>query len=162
MNMTVNFTLRGSFNAPFGSRIEGSTLHLPSGDIVKLFEAYELNDEQDILAGDLFDNHGIDVGLGDFHRELEISNPLVEAIDNGNCVAFFYDGKPRTVEVHAVGENLFRGYQIKGESSRPLPCWALFSIDKIEDLMPTNIASQAPREGYRKGDKQINPILKEV
>jgi len=30
--MTVNYTLRGSFNAPYGSRIEVSALILPCGD----------------------------------------------------------------------------------------------------------------------------------
>src|SRR5690554_2063375 len=102
--MTVNYTLRGSFNAPYGSRIEGSTLILPNEDKIKLFETYELNDEQDVPPGELLHNHGIDAAFGSFDRELEISNPLVDAIENGNCVAFFYDGKPRTVEVHAVGE----------------------------------------------------------
>ena len=128
---------------------------------MKLFETYEFNDDQDLTTKELNLRY-LDPTIGHFHRELEISNPLVEAIDNGNCVAFFYDGKPRTVEVHAVGENLFRGYQIEGESSRPLPCWVLFSVDKIEDLTRTNIASQAPRDGYRKGDKQIPDIIKEV
>lgn len=88
------------------------------------------------------------------------------ALETKKTVFFIYDDKPRFVEVHAVGltskGEALRGWQTAGESSRPLPCWALFTIDKI--VMPTaiNTPSLAPRPGYAENDKQMITIFGQV
>jgi hypothetical protein len=87
---------------------------------------------------------------------------LTQALHDGLAVGFSYDDKVRLVEVHAVGETLMRGYQVAGESSRPLPCWALFKTDKIENLSVSFVDSEAPRPGYKTGDKQIPVILAQL
>lgn len=87
------------------------------------------------------------------------------------CMSFSYDGKTRTIEVHAIGAStkdgatVIRGYQVDGESSRPLPCWALFRADDIFDPELTEIFSLAPRisEGYNPdGDKQMGDMFFKV
>lgn len=94
-------------------------------------------------------------------------NPLaamlcVQAAQQGVALDIVYDGKPKTVEVHAVGPKHVRVFQIAGESSRPLPSWALLSLEKLTSASLTSTPSQAPREGYRKGDKQIPEIIYEL
>lgn len=83
-----------------------------------------------------------------------------------HIMSFDYDDKPRYVEVHAVGNTskgqVLRGWQTAGESSRPLPCWALFSLDKMSNIIVTDIRSQAPRPGYAMHDKQMTTILAQV
>ncbi len=87
------------------------------------------------------------------------------SLASATCLSFSYDGKPRTIEVHAIGAStkdgatVIRGYQVDGESSRALPCWALFRADTIVDPELTEVFSLAPRisEGYNPaGDKQMS------
>lgn len=93
------------------------------------------------------------------------------SLASATCMSFSYDGKPRTIEVHAIGAStkdggtVIRGYQIAGESSRPLPCWALFRADEIFDPELTETFSLAPRisEGYNPlGDKQMSEMFARV
>ena len=94
-------------------------------------------------------------------------NLCTDAIATRQTLHFNYDDKPRVVEVHAVGHApkgvVMRGYQVAGEASRPLPCWTLFSLDKIEaaslSLLPL---SEAPREGYAMNDKKMLSIVAQV
>jgi hypothetical protein len=87
----------------------------------------------------------------------------VTAINTKQTLYFTYDDKSRIVEVHAVGNTHLRGYQVAGQSSRPLPCWALFTLDKCEgpslSFFPL---SEAPRPGYKLNDKQIPDIVAQV
>lgn len=87
---------------------------------------------------------------------------LAGAAATSRAVQIEYDGKLKTVEVHAVGPEHARVFQIAGESSRPLPSWALIKLDKLDSVEPTEIKSLAPRDGYRKGDKQIKELLYEI
>src|SRR3546814_9965620 len=70
---------------------------------------------------------------------MDTINLAIEAIDRAIPLCISYEGKPKTIEVHAVGLSIkdnapiIRGFQIDGEASRPLPCWALLRIDKIEN-----------------------------
>jgi len=99
---------------------------------------------------------------------MDTINLAIEAIDYGHTLRVFYDGKPKTIEVHAVGLSIkdnapvIRGFQIDGEASRPLPCWALLRVDKIEEATPDIFKSEAPRPGYAQGDKQMSKIIKEI
>lgn len=87
---------------------------------------------------------------------------LAGAAAIGRVVDVTYDGKRKLVEVHAVGPEHVRVFQLAGESSRPLPSWALMKTDKVETIMLTDANSQAPRDGYKRGDKQIKELLYEL
>mgnify|MGYP001080585643 CR=1 FL=1 len=96
-----------------------------------------------------------------------LQNILVNAVKNRSLVAFAYDDKPRVVEPHAVGINkagnlVVRGYQVGGESATTRSSWKLFTVDKMEGLMPIDGDSQAPREGYRMGDAVMVTILAQL
>ena len=93
---------------------------------------------------------------------------MTVALNENRTVSFIYDAKPRTVEIHAVGYSpkdgspIMRGFQVDGESSRPLPCWVLFTLSKIEDLAIDDQMSLAPREGYKLNDRGMNGIIVQV
>lgn len=92
------------------------------------------------------------------------------ALTLNRCLSFVYDDKPRILEVHAIGAStkdgsaLIRGFQVAGESSRPLPCWALFRADEMKEIEVLDDLSLAPRvlEGYALNDKQMNPVYIQV
>lgn len=93
---------------------------------------------------------------------------LVEAMETDMTASFVYDSKPRTVEVHAVGTStkdgglVMRGVQVAGGASRTLPQWSLFRLDQINGIYVDPLKSQAPRQGYRMGDSQMDVILAEL
>lgn len=93
---------------------------------------------------------------------------LLVAMRHGLAVQFMYDGKPRVVEVHAIGTStkdgaaLLRGFQVDGEASRPLPQWTLYRVDGISALSLTFIESHAPRTGYVMGDRQMGNLIAEL
>jgi hypothetical protein len=93
---------------------------------------------------------------------------MIDAMTEGRCVDFIYDGKYRVVEVHAVGTSpkdgslVMRGMQVAGAASRPLPQWTLFSIGKVEMFEERPQQSEAPREGYAQSDKQMNTVIAEL
>ena len=93
---------------------------------------------------------------------------LRDAMMKGKTVSFIYEGKPKTVEAHAIGRStkdgglVLRGYQVAGHASRPLPIWALYRIEKIEGLAIDFVSSEAPREGYSRGDRQMSTVLTEL
>lgn len=96
---------------------------------------------------------------------MDIINLAVEAIDRAHTLRVLYDGKMKTIEVHAVGLSIkdnapvIRGFQIDGEASRPLPCWALLRVDKIEEATMDIFKSLAPRPGYALNDKQMSKVI---
>jgi len=93
---------------------------------------------------------------------------IASALRAKQVLSFEYDGKQRIVEPHAYGRNskgdyILRGYQVDGESSTSARAWKLFSVAKIEDLEIANdLESEAPREGYKMGDRQMAEILAEL
>ena len=94
--------------------------------------------------------------------------PLVDAMRNDQTVNFVYDGKPRTVEVHAIGTStkdgglVMRGFQVAGGASRPLPQWTLFRLDRMMALGTDFTRSDAPRDGYTMGDSQMSFVIAEL
>lgn len=98
-------------------------------------------------------------------EEVAMALGLHMAMANELAIEFDYDGKHRVVEVHAFGTSakdgklILRGFQVAGEASRPLPQWTLFSFSKMDNVHITDIASQAPREGYTMGDAHMTHIL---
>lgn len=86
----------------------------------------------------------------------------------GLTLSFEYDGKPRTVEVHALGISptgnpVIRAFQVDGGSiSGETPAWKLFSVSKIKELPKIlDIKGSYPREGYQPGDRAMAYIFNE-
>lgn len=96
-----------------------------------------------------------------------VADQMIDALYGGHVVDFMYDGKYRVGEVHAVGQSatgklVARVYQFDGRASRPLPQWTLFDLGKVELLEQKAVRSQAPREGYAEGDKQMPVVIAEI
>lgn len=97
-----------------------------------------------------------------------LAGQLRAAIQTSRAVEFLYDGKRRLVEVHAIGRStkdgslLARGYQVGGQSSRQLPQWTLFTVNKMQGLQLTEQESYAPRPGYATADRQLSPVISEL
>lgn len=92
---------------------------------------------------------------------------LSAAVNDRQILAFDYDGKPRLVEPHALGLNkkdqlVLRAFQVTGDSATASQAWKLFTVDKMENLSSVALASQAPRPGYKAGDRAMSTILAEL
>jgi len=93
---------------------------------------------------------------------------IFSALHQGVCLDIVYDGKPKTVEVHAYGLSskdqspVMRVFQVAGESSRPLPSWAMLKVSSITSLNLSATDSFAPRPGYKMGDSHMSTIFKEI
>lgn len=85
----------------------------------------------------------------------------ISAGQAGVCLSISYNGYARIVEVHAVGvtragNRVMRVWQVSGGSSSGEPVgWKLMSVNEAHSLALTEQRSQAPREGYRRGDKAM-------
>ncbi len=75
-----------------------------------------------------------------------------------------YDGLSRVVEVHAVGTTaegnpVMRAWQVRGGSkSGKTSGWKLLSLEKTWAYAILDESSDAPRTGYKRGDKAIAMI----
>lgn len=90
------------------------------------------------------------------------------ALRQGKCLELRYDGFTRIVEVHAVGtseegHDLMRVWQVRGGSvSKERTGWKLLRLDEAFGANVTNEKSEAPRNGYKRGDKAMRLIDCEV
>ncbi len=95
-------------------------------------------------------------------------NTIIEAIENRNILEFDYDGNHRVVEPHAVGvsstgKEQLRAFQFDGQSDRvQVPDWGMFSLNKIQNLQVKQETFEGERQGYRRGDRHLNPIFAEL
>ena len=92
---------------------------------------------------------------------------LVAAVKGRNIIAFEYDGKPRSVEPHAVGITpkgiaVMRAFQSGGDSATSVRSWKLFTVDKIVDLITSDATFSEPRPGYVTGDRAMQSVLAEL
>lgn len=84
------------------------------------------------------------------------------------CLEIRYDGFARLVEVHAVGFSseghaLMRVWQVSGgSSSGERSGWKLLRLDEASSYGVSNSVSQAPRSGYKRGDKAMPTIVCEL
>jgi hypothetical protein len=84
-----------------------------------------------------------------------------EALHAGKRLSITYDGFSRVVEVHAVGTTkdgspIMRAWQCRGGSQSGNPVrWRLFSLDKTWTYSILDECSEAPRLGYKRGDRAI-------
>lgn len=87
-----------------------------------------------------------------------------DALQQGKRLAVTYDGYTRIVEVHAVGlstaENpVMRVWQVSGGSaSGERTGWKLLRLDKSWRYAILDEVSNAPRSGYKRGDRDIAVI----
>jgi hypothetical protein len=84
-----------------------------------------------------------------------------DALRQGKCLELRYDGFSRIVEVHAVGtseegNDLMRVWQVRGGSvSNERSGWKLLRLDEAFGAHLTDEESEAPRKGYKCGDKAM-------
>lgn len=90
------------------------------------------------------------------------------AIDQKQCLELRYDGYNRIVEVHAVGTStdgnaIMRVWQVRGGSgSGERQGWKLLLVGEVRNAAIINEASEAPRRGYKRGDKAMTRIYRQV
>jgi len=91
-----------------------------------------------------------------------------QAIREGRCLEVTYDGRTRMVEVHAVGyastgNLVMRVWQVSGGSrSGARTNWRLMIVGKAWLARLSDTRSQAPRSGYKRGDKDMERIICQV
>jgi hypothetical protein len=91
-----------------------------------------------------------------------------EALEKGLCLTLHYNGYTRLVEVHTVGTNaldhhIVSVWQVSGGSeSNERVGWKLLVLDEATGAALTDIKSQAPRHGYKRGAKQFTRILCQI
>jgi predicted DNA-binding transcriptional regulator YafY len=101
--------------------------------------------------------------------EGKLSFPIAcEAIKTAKRLELRYDGHTRVVEVHAVGvskdgHSIMRAWQVRGGSSgnKAIP-WKLFRLDEATGLQIIDEKSEAPRDGYKRGDRAMARIVCEL
>ena len=91
-----------------------------------------------------------------------------KALRQGMILELRYDGYSRCVEVHACGYTkqghaVLRGWQVRGRSaSDERQGWKLMRLDEASEATVSEQASQAPRKGFKLGDKDMARIICEV
>jgi hypothetical protein len=97
-----------------------------------------------------------------------LSNTACEALSKKVCLELVYNGFSRIVEVHCVGITTkgnpgMRVWQVRGGSQSNEPVgWKMLLLDEAIGAKLTTEPSQAPRQGYKKGDKGMQTIKCEV
>jgi hypothetical protein len=89
------------------------------------------------------------------------------AIQNQKLVSFIYEKYFRIVEPHSYGKTTkentcLRAYQVDGESSNGIMGWKLFDLSKANNIELLETTFTNPREGYKRGDKQMTQIFSEL
>ena len=96
------------------------------------------------------------------------SNTACDALRAGRCLELRYDGYSRVVEVHAVGVStagnpVMRVFQIRGGSvSGERMGWKLMRLDEAFTPVISDEPSQAPRNGYKRGDRDMVRIVCQI
>ncbi|HXS05331.1 MAG TPA: hypothetical protein VN723_00970 [Rhizomicrobium sp.] len=91
-----------------------------------------------------------------------------DAIDKAVCLELIYDGLMRLVEVHAVGEStaghaVMRVWQVEGGSNTKSGLgWRLLRLDEVRSVTLTSRSSNAPRAGYKRGDRDMRVVFAEL
>jgi hypothetical protein len=90
---------------------------------------------------------------------------LCAAITGRHLVSFVYDGHQRTAIPAAYGKHkttgnaVLRAYQIGGtSSSRSIPLWDLFLVEKIINCTVLDETFTADPPSYARGDKHMSEI----
>jgi hypothetical protein len=95
-------------------------------------------------------------------------NVACRGIDERKCLELRYDGFVRVVEVHAAGYTkddnaIMRVWQLRGGSVSGEPIgWKLFRIDETFTAHIIDEPSGAPRNGYKRGDRAMTRIIRQI
>lgn len=91
---------------------------------------------------------------------------VCKAINGRHLISFVYDGHSRTAipaayGVHkTTGNRVLRAYQTGGtSSSRSVPLWDLFLVEKIVDYTVLDEAFDADPPSYMRGDRHMSEIF---
>jgi hypothetical protein len=91
-----------------------------------------------------------------------------EALRRGKILELKYEGFSRCVEVHAVGVSkagniVMCCWQVRGGSVSNEPVgWKMMKIADASSAVVSDEASQAPRQGYQRGDFRMVQITCEL
>ena len=91
-----------------------------------------------------------------------------QALRQGKTLELRYDGYSRALEVHACGYTkqghaVLRGWQVSGGSaSGERQGWKLRRLEEASGAQLSDEPSQAPRKGYKLGDKDMARIICEI
>ena len=96
-----------------------------------------------------------------------MNQEIIEAIENKNLVEFRYDGELRIVEPHCYGlstkgNEVLRAYQVDGYSSYGNMGWKMYDLGKANNINILEDTFDEPRNGYKKGDKDMDEIYVEL
>lgn len=93
---------------------------------------------------------------------------LNDAIRDRLLVEFVYDGlhrvaQPAALGITSTGKESLRACLVGGSSHRnPIPCWELYTVSKIQDLLVTEEVFDAfDVPGYTRGDSAFVAIAAE-
>ena len=95
-------------------------------------------------------------------------NTALDAIAKSKRIKLEYLGHTRIAEVHTLGitkkgEPAMRAYQVEGGSrSEHTVGWKPFLLKNVTLVELLDKASEAPREGYRRGDRFMAEIIAEI
>jgi hypothetical protein len=92
---------------------------------------------------------------------------IINAIRNHNLIEFYYDGGIRIVEPHCYGITTannegIRAYQIRGFSSSGNLGWKMFDLSKATSINVLDETFINARFGYKKHDRGMSKIFKEL
>jgi YD repeat-containing protein len=94
-----------------------------------------------------------------------VSEVASKALRDGFVLMLQYDGFERVVEVHAIGVSTgglpcMRVYQVRGSDNAG---WRMLLLHKVErDMEILDDPSEAPRPGYKRGDKGMLSVSEEL
>lgn len=90
---------------------------------------------------------------------------ICAAINGRRLISFVYDGHHRTAIPAAYGKHettgneVLRGYQTGGtSSSRPVPLWDLFLVEKIMNYTILDETFDADPPSYARDDRHMSEI----
>lgn len=97
-----------------------------------------------------------------------MKNLIVRAIEEKKLISLTYDSLNRIVEPYACGvstkgDETLRCFQIEGgHISKKYHDWMLLKFSKISNIEVLDKKFDKLREGYKKGDKAIEIIYREL
>lgn len=97
-----------------------------------------------------------------------LNSTACDALAKGRCLEIRYDGFVRVVEVHACGTStagsfVMRVWQVRGGSvSGERSGWKLLRLDETRGLFLLDETSHAPREGYKRNDRDMVRIFCQI